>query len=538
MTTWLSYRAACGLVVLGAAAVLVLVRCGPPSGISGIEGTVSAVAERFPVVAVDGRGHALILSRGREGDHPRNPVHVFASTHDFATGLLSPPTNLVTTAGAGDVERLSVVNHAIAMDESGDGVALWSTQRPGFSTGLHANQFERSAGWRRRVQLSDASVGNYRVAMDGFGRALAVWLEGDTLVSRDFFPSPMGGWHDARVVRAADGLRLGDVVYRAFDGAAIWREAVPPPLGGGVLSSRFSGNQGWGLAQNFWFSLISHSVEPPRMVLHRQAPSDSPIAVWQDDSGRILSAQWVEGGGWAVQQDGIPGSEGGIRPQVAMAANFESIALWSGPSGELVAARFVGGTWIETTAINSGAPYTSGSHRLAMDGVGNAIAVWWASDKVYANRYVRGQGWQQAQEIGAACISQPDLAMDDAGRAIVVWEGIDPADRSKTRLVRYVFGEFDLALGLDTLDLARNSEAATGVFLTRTGYNGDVALDVLNCPFGVLCTVSDNPIPGGVDETVLTMVATQIAQRGAFVITVRATGAGIVREATIELRVQ
>ncbi len=494
-------------------------------------GPIQAVAERFPVVAVDGNGRALILSRGRVDEDPQKPVHLFASTYEFATGVLSPATDLVTAGGS--VQTLVALTHALAMDESGNGTALWSA----FNGGLYANHFDQSAGWGQAALLSGATISDYRIAMDGFGRALAVWAEGEDLFARDY-PSSSSGWQNVHLVRNGPGLVLGDAVYRAF-GYAVWRE-TPPTLGGfGLLyASRFTGNQGWEPALNFW---TSNDNNPPRMALHRQAPSESPTAVWQD-SGKILSANLSPGVGWEVPEDGILGSDGGIRPQVAMAANLETIAVWEA-NGEIFASRFASGSWGLAEGISSGT-FSPGSSRVATDATGNAIAVWRGpGSKVFANRFVRGTGWQSEQEIGADLVSsgQPEVAMDNSGRTIVVWEGIDPGNQSKTRNVLYVFEGFDLPSDPVTLDLASSPGAEASIFLTitRTGSTGAVDIAFIGCPTNVTCAAVPNPILGGQNSTTVSFTS-DVSPPAAddYEVTIQATGGGITRSKIVTLHIQ
>ena len=63
-----------------------------------------------------------------------------------------------------------------------------------------------------------------------------------------------------------------------------------------------------------------------------------------------------------------------------------------------------------------------------MDGNGNALAVWYQSDgthdSIWANRYVVGTGWGNATLIetdNAGDGAPPQIAMDGDGNALAVW---------------------------------------------------------------------------------------------------------------------
>ena len=72
--------------------------------------------------------------------------------------------------------------------------------------------------------------------------------------------------------------------------------------------------------------------------------------------------------------------------------------------------------------------------------------------------------------------------------------------------------------------------------LTRSGYNGEVDLTVLDCPTNVQCTANPDSIPGALNGAMLT-ITTNNATPGNYVITVRGTGGGIMSEALLELRI-
>jgi uncharacterized membrane-anchored protein len=137
---------------------------------------------------------------------------------------------------------------------------------------------------------------------------------------------------------------------------------------------------------------------------------------------------------WGKAQVIESNDEHALSPQVAMDGEGNAIAVWNTWDGTLYSIwsnRYVVGegwglaTPIETDDMSAEFP------QVAMDGEGNAIAVWQQSDgsrfSIWSNRYVVGEGWGLAQPIETEIFgaSSPQVAMDRDGNAIAVWEQAD-----------------------------------------------------------------------------------------------------------------
>jgi len=117
-----------------------------------------------------------------------------------------------------------------------------------------------------------------------------------------------------------------------------------------------------------------------------------------------------------------------------------AIAVWHQydvMQGNIWANRYVSGTGWGTAALietdNTGSAYPP---QIAVDGSGNAIAVWDQEDgtryNTWANRYVSGTGWGTAALIetdnttdNTRDVIFPQIAMDGSGNAITVWDQYD-----------------------------------------------------------------------------------------------------------------
>lgn len=96
--------------------------------------------------------------------------------------------------------------------------------------------------------------------------------------------------------------------------------------------------------------------------------------------------------------------------------------------------REAGGNWSTASLLetdNSGDAY---SPQVAVDGIGNVIAVWKQFDgkrfNIYANRYVNSTGWEGAKQIENGAATQvsanaPLVTYNAAGYAMVAWQEAD-----------------------------------------------------------------------------------------------------------------
>ncbi len=164
-------------------------------------------------------------------------------------------------------------------------------------------------------------------------------------------------------------------------------------------------------------------------------------------------------------------------PQVAMDGNGNAIAVWSqtdGPNDNILANRYISATgWGGATLIETNNLGNASGPQVAMDDGGNAIVVWSQTNgikkSIWANRYRSGMGagWDKAgllevKDLGDA--SYPQVGMDSYGNAIAVWSQYDGAN-DNIWANRYLFG---MDWGTPELFNINNSEDA---------YDPDVAVD-------------------------------------------------------------
>jgi len=172
--------------------------------------------------------------------------------------------------------------------------------------------------------------------------------------------------------------------------------------------------------------------------------SGAAVAVWQQGwTGplgfpvlSIWASRYTPAGGWGAPQPISDGTNTAQNPQIAVDTDGNAIAVWQQSDNfrdSIWANRYtVAGGWaapqlIETTDGNAGNP------QIAVDGTGNAVAVWWQNVNAApsspigtaANRYIAGSGWSGAVAIsshaGNGATFGPQIAFDAAGNAMATW---------------------------------------------------------------------------------------------------------------------
>lgn len=109
---------------------------------------------------------------------------------------------------------------------------------------------------------------------------------------------------------------------------------------------------------------------------------------------------------------------------VTIGANIADVAGNALGAAESWTFQVRDGAWGTTELIETNNAGRSFDQHVAMDGRGNAIAVWDQSTTVWANRYDISQGWGVSQLLGSETRTDARdarVAMDQAGNAITVW---------------------------------------------------------------------------------------------------------------------
>jgi hypothetical protein len=323
-----------------------------------------------------------------------------------------------------------------AFDAEGYGLAAWQ-QHNGTRESIRIVPYLANGVWLQPSQI-ESGVGNAlapRMAMNAPGTALVVWRQSDGTRFNIY------GWRYSRTtgfgsVELLEVGSLGDAddpevaIDDAGRGVAVFELRV------GTRSDVWAKQhnaQGWATLQlvetdNTGSAISPHVAMGTNGVAH---------VAWVQDDG-VINNIFVN----TVEVDGAVGTpmvldteSGGVsQPQVATDPAGNVFAIWlqhDGVNGNVWASRrAASGSWSTPQVIETAAGQAD-SPRLAVDRVGNAIAIWSVHDgtrrSVWANRYAVGGGWGNAglveQNDGDA--NRPHVAMDPSGHALAVWQQVE-----------------------------------------------------------------------------------------------------------------
>jgi hypothetical protein len=274
---------------------------------------------------------------------------------------------------------------------------------------------------------------NSQIAMDGHGNAVAVWSEegeaGYSIWSNHFNGST---WANAELIETDD---VGDAdepqiaMYGYGKAIAVWQR-----LDGfrwNIWANRFDGSS-WGTAE--LIETGDATASDPQIAMDG---AGNAVAVWIQSDGTAFSvwANHFDGSAWGtaavIETDDTVYLE---YPQIAMNDSGDAVAVWEQHAGgsqvNIWANHFDGSTWGTAERIENSNNRTI-NPQIAMDGAGNAIAVWEEQIEVghrnvWANHF-DGSAWGSARLIEHTSFSayKPQIAMEYDGSAIAVWEQAD-----------------------------------------------------------------------------------------------------------------
>ena len=302
-----------------------------------------------------------------------------------------------------------------------------------------------------------------QVASDPTGDVVAVWWadQGNgTAVVRSAWRPAGGAWQDPvdlsgpnrfvddepRVAISASGEAVA--VWDYYNGSHHVVQATRRPAGGG-----------WQAPVDI--SPAGHGAEEAEVAINAAGLA---VAVWRDHSApgpnpTVQTAWQPAGGAWQPSQPLSDPNRDAERPQVALNATGEAVAVWESyvTGGQLpdfvqAAARPAGGNWSAPVNVSAPSQQCCLFPKVALDGAGTAVAAWeraptaGSGDVVEAATRPAASGvWQTPSTLSAPgrnAIGQ-EVAFSPTGVATAVWaewNGSTNVIRAATRPVGGPFG--------------------------------------------------------------------------------------------------
>jgi PKD domain len=322
----------------------------------------------------------------------------------------------------------------VAVDPRGNVVAVWAQATATYWV-IEAARHPVGRAWSRPVVISRASndASTPRVVVDGKGNAVAVWqwfTGKKSIVQSARYASANGRWSPPRTLSAAgrDAIAPRVAINERGDLVAAWTTAAPAgwavqaayrraggswesakdlvtPVEGaaspdvavdaaGRAAAVWAASTGsaWTVEGSYrsrsgpWESVSTLSPPSRAEAVAPQValdPNGDAEAVWSQStaSGNLIvrSTRSLASGTWSLPRAVSPTGRDGVEPQIITNARGDAAILWTSTAASgLVASavyRRAGGDWSGTVLVSGP---TSGplSPRIALDGEGNAVAVW------------------------------------------------------------------------------------------------------------------------------------------------------------------
>jgi hypothetical protein len=325
----------------------------------------------------------------------------------------------------GTAERIgSFSNYAfypqIAMNGNGDALAVWEVWNTPHE--IFANHYKAGVGWGTAVAIEPESGNNSmipQIAIDASGNGIAVWsqylITGYSYCMANRYTAG-SGWGTGISIEAVNGSTAYPqiVMGAGGDAMAVWPKSA-------VWVNTYTAGSGWGTAVSLE---ASGGAAEPQIA---RDTSGNAIIVWQKIDGSkysIVACRFTPGSGWGAPVS-LMNDTGSILAgqQIAVDENGNAIAVWHAYSGSTVriwASRYTGGSWGSATIIDEDPGNNAYNPQIAMNGSGEAVVVWEQGVEVRSKKYTPGAGWGGLEIAGLG--GNPAVAVGETGQAIAVWE--------------------------------------------------------------------------------------------------------------------
>ena len=355
---------------------------------------------------------------------------------------VAPP--VAEWTGAALLESSDVGNAVtphVACNVSGEAVTVWS-QTDGLRFHIWAAQYSPGTGWLAPVQVENNTIGNAelpRVAIGTDGAAVAVWQQHDGIRWNigSARCTPAGSWGVPELIEnddVSDALEARVVLDGLGHAVATWSQTDAFRFN--LWANVHTPGVGWGGALKIEGEDLGNAGEPALA-----ADGAGRVAVvWSQFDGTRYNIRanrhdaWT---GWAgdltIETEDTASAR---HPRVAMDGAGNAFAVWeqfNGIRDSIRANRMSpAGAWGASQLIENDDTGSAWLPQVGADGAGNALAVWQQHDgfrwNILSNRFVAGVGWgvpQSAESYGFANAEDPRLAVDGAGRAVAAWRQFD-----------------------------------------------------------------------------------------------------------------
>jgi hypothetical protein len=325
----------------------------------------------------------------------------------------------------------------VAIDGKGNAILVEPSESHsdnGVATARYYSAASRK--WLPPTQLSPPGVPaqEVRVGMDEAGNAVAVWgrYSGDVpILEASYRPVSRGRWLPAvRLPSTPSVLPLSWQLSVAKDGSAIVAALVlkgtSPSYTEGI-EAIVGTNGTWKLPAE-----ITMFARGGYMVAAAAAPQGRALVAWDEyiaGNEVVRASSYTPGAGWGAPDDLSFKDGQACCPVVALDGSGNAVAVWDATVDVEASTRSGSGAWSRPVALSP--PLHAGSISVATNASGVALAAWqgatpdYRDSLVQAASFLPASGWQTAATLADAaggCCPSLSTGLDAAGDGAVVWD--------------------------------------------------------------------------------------------------------------------
>ena len=365
-------------------------------------------------------------------------------------------------------------NPQIAVTANGAAIAVWAQSDGNNLSHIWARHYAPNQGWDTAASIDNAgatknAIGAPSVAIDGQGRAVAVWVQPDLITPNDIGSlwvnryDPTTGWGTATVIDSGTSYvtlpkvtmntaGTAVVVWTQFDGTHSRAYANRLRAGQTAWDGPITLDNNTTHVESLWPTFLNVAVDSIGNTAVTWVQKDATTATTDNLNAAYIpaTATWVNGVGGVTTLgqaiDSATTTTTLFTASLVANNNGEAIVAWDLWSNDtatstltfaLHARQYSAGGWVAPVALGEGT-----TPKLASDGLGHTLLVASAANSAINNSsalaiaHSSTSGWGNRTLIDGASGATPEVAMNASGNAMAVWsyvEGTYPSNRYRLR---------------------------------------------------------------------------------------------------------